>query len=146
MRKKMAAILSAAAILGTVGAAGAAGEEIELVIQGATYPIELNASGPAQELVKRLPLTVQFSDFGSKERIAYVKPALTLSGEADHGAPKVGAFGWYAPWGNLCVFREPLSYGSNDLFILGQLTPRTLDAIVKSADEPVVLRRRAVKK
>ena len=112
--------------------------EIEFVVGGKVYPGTLNDSGAAQALFERLPLEVTFEDFGSNERIAYVKPELSLSGKADHGAPKPGTFAVYEPWGNLCVFRVPFR-ASNDLFILGEVAPETLEAIVKSGAETVTI-------
>lgn len=134
MSKKKALI--GAALAGVMGAVGAA--EIEFVVGGKVYPGTLNDSGAAQALFERLPLEVTFEDFGSNERIAYVKPELSLSGKADHGAPKPGTFAVYEPWGNLCVFRVPFR-ASNDLFILGEVAPETLEAIVKSGSETVTI-------
>lgn len=134
MSKKKALI--GAALAGVMGVVGAA--EIEFVVGGKVYPGTLNDSGAAQALLERLPLEVTFEDFGSNERIAYVKPELSLSGKADHGAPKPGTFAVYRPWGNLCVFRVPFR-ASNDLFILGEVAPETLEAIVKSGSETVTI-------
>lgn len=134
MSKKKALI--GAALAGVMGAVGAA--EIEFVVGGKVYPGTLNDSGAAQALFERLPLEVTFEDFGSNERIAYVKPELSLSGKADHGAPKPGTFAVYEPWGNLYVFRVPFR-ASNDLFILGEVAPETLEAIVKSGAETVTI-------
>ena len=97
MSKKKALI--GAALAGVMGVVGAA--EIEFVVGGKVYPGTLNDSGAAQALFERLPLEVTFEDFGSNERIAYVKPELSLSGKADHGAPKPGTFAVYEPWGYL---------------------------------------------
>ena len=90
-------------------------------------------------MMERLPVDLKFEDFGSNERIAYFKQELSLAGKADHGAPKPGTIAVYEPWGNLCIFRVPFR-ASNDLYILGEVTPETLDAIVKSGSSTVTIR------
>ncbi len=135
MSKK--SVLIGAALAGVMSIAGAA--KIEFVVGGKAYPGTLNDTGAAQALMERLPVDLKFEDFGSNERIAYFKQELSLAGKADHGAPKPGTIAVYEPWGNLCIFRVPFR-ASNDLYILGEVTPETLDAIVKSGSSTVTIR------
>lgn len=135
MSKKSALI--GAALAGVMSVAGAA--QIEFVVGGKAYPGTLNDTGAAQALMERLPVNLKFEDFGSNERIAYFKRELSLAGKADHDASKPGTIAVYEPWGNLCIFRVPFR-ASHDLFIFGEVTPETLDAIVKSGSSVVTIR------
>lgn len=135
MSKKSALI--GAALAGVMSVAGAA--QIEFVVGGKAYPGTLNDTGAAQALMERLPVNLKFEDFGSNERIAYFKRELSLAGKADHDASKPGTIAVYEPWGNLCIFRVPFR-ASNDLFILGEVAPETLEAIVKSGSSVVTIR------
>ena len=88
------------ALLGEIAMA----QDIEMVIGEHTYTITLNDNDAAKSLVSRLPMTLTFENFGRYERIAYLKPTLTIGNAPRSTDPKTGDFTYYIPWGNLAAF------------------------------------------
>lgn len=80
--------------------------------------IELFDNPINQELLSRLPLNLDFSDFSKEEKIAYLSQALNTKFKIKE---KIGDFAYYAPWGNLALFYNGKVKGSNSLFILGNI-------------------------
>ncbi|MBS5217391.1 MAG: hypothetical protein KHY61_04740 [Sutterella wadsworthensis] len=76
MKMKMKRMVAAAAAAGIAAVSGAAGAEtISMTIGAKTFDVEMNGTEAAANLVKRLPLSQPFENFGKLERITYLKPA-----------------------------------------------------------------------
>ena len=114
-------------------------QDIEMVIGEQTYTVTLNDNDAAKNLPARLPMTITFENFGRYERIAYLKPGLTIGKAPCSTNPKTGDLTYYIPWGNLaaCVadFRE-----SDELVPLGKMGNEAINALKASGDQPVTLR------
>lgn len=100
------------------------------------------AAAAAANLVKRLPLSQPFENFGKLERITYLKPALDTGKDALTASPKRGDLAYYIPWGNLCVFLIGGNAPSDDLVILGHMEEEALVALEKSGTSRVELRQK----
>ena len=68
--------VAAASIVVAVGSPAA--QTIDMVVDGAIYAIELNASAAAENFAKRLPMKVVWEDFGKLERIARLSERLDV--------------------------------------------------------------------
>ncbi len=136
--KRMVAAAAAAGIAAVSGAAGA--ETISMTIGAKTFDVEMNGTEAAANLVKRLPLSQPFENFGKLERITYLKPALDTGKDALAASPKRGDLAYYIPWGNLCVFLIGGNAPSDDLVILGHMGEEALAALEKSGTSRVELR------
>lgn len=77
--------------------------KIVMRFEGYELKAQLNTSLTAKAFYARLPLTLVLEDYASNEKIAYLEPALSVSGSASHYARK-GDITYYAPWGNLALF------------------------------------------
>lgn len=122
MKMKMKRMVAAAAAAGIAAVSGAAGAEtISMTIGAKTFDVEMNGTEAAANLVKRLPLSQPFENFGKLERITYLKPALDTGKDALTASPKRGDLAYYIPWGNLCVFLIGGNAPSDDLVILGHM-------------------------
>ncbi|MDO4938156.1 MAG: cyclophilin-like fold protein, partial [Sutterellaceae bacterium] len=53
-------------------------QTIEFVVDNQAYPAELNGNDAAKSLVSQLPITLEFENFGSLERIATPPKSLNL--------------------------------------------------------------------
>lgn len=95
--------VAAASIVVAVGSPAA--QTIDMVVDGAIYAIELNASAAAENFAKRLPMKVVWEDFGKLERIARLSERLDVGRDPVVKSPVRGTFAYYVPWGNLCLFR-----------------------------------------
>ena len=116
----------AVAAVSIVAAAGSpAAQTIDMVVDGAIYAIELNASVAAENFAKRLPMKVVWEDFGKLERIT-----------------RLSTFAYYVPWGNLCLFRIGGNAPSRDLVELGAVDETALQAVIQSGGREVELRAR----
>ncbi len=102
--KKLLALLCAAAFLAATPGAEASPRRIRLIFAGREAIVELYDNAAAASLVKMLPLTLDFEDYGGKERIAYPPEKLSAEGMPDSYAPKAGEMTVYAPWGNIAIF------------------------------------------
>ena len=74
-----------------------------------------------RDFVKQLPLTLEFEDYGSTEKIAYPPAKLTSQGAPAGVNPTIGDIAYYAPWGNLALFYKDFGY-SKGLIRLGHIT------------------------
>lgn len=120
----------------TAGAAAADAAVIEMTVGEKSYAVELLENDAARDLMRRLPLEVTFENFGTVERIAYLKKALNLGSAPRETTPAAGDLTYYIPWGNLAVFTGPFRH-SPDLVPLGKLSEEALEAVRKSGNMPV---------
>lgn len=81
----------------------AVSQTVYLVTPEGRHAVELLSNTAARRLTERMPLEVTFEDYGSTERIAYLKGKLDISGAPDSCTPVAGDIAYYAPWGNLAV-------------------------------------------
>ena len=141
MLKTLGAVLSILIMM--TGAASAAGREnavkIEFVFKGVTVVGLLDESAAANAFLAQLPMTVKLEDYGSTEKIAWLPTKLR---RADSGAsitPRRGDIAYYAPWGNLAIFREDFRH-SPGLISLGRIE-EGLVALDQAGAETVTIRR-----
>ena len=130
-------------LIGTCFWGTAMAETIEMVIGDNVYPVELNDHDAARDLTARLPMTVTFENFGSTERIAYLKQPLTIGSAPTATDPKLGDLAYYIPWGNICVFVKDFRH-SEDLVPMGKMSSEATEALKQSGNQPVTFR--AIKK
>jgi hypothetical protein len=139
MRRKVF-LAALAALAGGVAMA----EDCVIEIGNRTYPFALNESESARSLAEQFPLAVTFEDYGSTERIAYLKKRLSTKGAPASHKPERGDVAYYAPWGNLAIFRKPFD-DSPGLILLGRIPDESLKAVVESGSQKAVLRRAEAK-
>lgn len=70
--------------------------------------------------VALLPLTLTLSDYGTTEKVSDLPRKLATDGAPVGFKPSVGDIAYYAPWGNLAIFRESFRYSSG-LIRLGSI-------------------------
>lgn len=83
----------------------------------------------SRDLLSRLPLTLEFSDYNRTEKIARLpagSPGWDTSDAPDSCDPAPGDLTMYAPWGNLAVFYRDYGY-SRGLVPLGKLDSEGLE-------------------
>ena len=97
---------------------------IKLTVNGDEIFVRLDDNVASRELLEMLPLTLNFEDFNSTEKIATLPSELSTEGLPSGYTPKVGDFSYYAPWGNLSIFYEDFRY-SNSLYKLGTIESGT---------------------
>ncbi len=122
-----------------LGEALMANQTIALETGSTTAFLELNETDAAKDFLARLPLSLSFEDYGVTERIAYLKTPLNLGNSPRETTPVRGDFTYYAPWGNIAVFRKDFRL-SDGLVPLGVLTKEALKAIETSGKGPVTFR------
>lgn len=67
--------------------------------------IALEDNSATKDLLGRLPMTLEFEDFNSTEKISQIEGnKLDTSTSVNNYAPKAGSFAYYIPWGNLSLF------------------------------------------
>ena len=87
-------------------------KRLKLNVGGNEIIIKLNDSNTANSLVSMLPLTLNFSDFNSTEKIAYLPDTLDTSDAPASFDPSIGDLTLYSPWGNLALFYKDFSSSS----------------------------------
>lgn len=115
-------------------------ETIHFTIADKTYPIVMADNADARHFIERLPFTVTFENFGTKERVAYPEPRLKAEEAVRRFDIPKGTITIYKPWGTIAVFKVDFDWHP-DLALLGQLTDEGLQAICNSADLPVTFSR-----
>ena len=101
----------------------AAAMEIHFEIVGMPiyFTASLDNSPATQDLMKQLPLTLEFTDHAGTEKIAYPPQKLSSQASSNGYAGKAGDITYYAPWGNLAVFYKDSEVGAADgLIYLGK--------------------------
>lgn len=84
------------------------------------WQVALEDNQATRDLLAQLPLTLTLEDFGATEKIAML-PRKLRHGDAPEGVtPVAGDVAYYAPWGNLAIFRTGFRY-SPGLVRLGRL-------------------------
>lgn len=72
-------------------------QTIEMVIGERAFTVELIEHEAARSFADRLPMTLTFENFGSTERIAYLKQPLTIGSAPTATDPKLGDLAYYIP-------------------------------------------------
>lgn len=88
----------------------------------------LQDNAAARDFVARLPLTLTLEDYGDTEKISPLPGKLSTAGAPAMGQPFRGAIAYYAPWGNLCIFRKAFE-PSRGLVILGSVDGEGMKAL-----------------
>lgn len=87
------------------GEGGSQMQRICFHVDGQTVEAELYDNAAARDLLSRLPLTLEFSDYNNTEKIACLPGEdLDTAGVPSAFDPSVGDITVYAPWGNLAIF------------------------------------------
>ncbi|MBM6703608.1 hypothetical protein H6A60_03785 [Sutterella massiliensis] len=116
-------------------------QDIEMAIGGKVYTITLEENDAAKALAARLPIKLQFEDFGAVERIAYLNPKLDVGNAPTRTTPKTGDLTYYMPWGNLAAFTGNFR-SSESLVPLGRMSTEAIRALRDSGSADVTLRRK----
>lgn len=98
----------------------------------------LQDNAAARDFLSRLPLTLILEDYGDTEKIGPLPGKLSTAGAPAVGEPFRGAIAYYAPWGNLCIFRKDFR-PSGGLVILGSVDAEGMKALDVSGELRVTI-------
>lgn len=93
---------------------------ISLKLDEGEIVVDLEENSAADDLLSRLPMTVNFEDYNGTEKISYLDAELNLDDAPDECTPQAGDLTYYAPWGNLAFFYQDFRQ-SPQLVPLGQV-------------------------
>lgn len=102
---------------------------ISFTVSGQTVYATLNDNSVARDLVSRLPLTLEFSDYNGTEKIAYLPDGSEewdLSDAPSSCTPSAGDITMYSPWGNIAIFYQDFRL-SNGLVPVGRFDDGAID-------------------
>lgn len=94
--------------------------KIRIEINGKEIVATLIDSPTSRDLVSLLPLKLKLDDYGETEKIGYLPRKLSTEGAPAGSDPSAGDISYYAPWGNLALFRKDFRYSSG-LIKLGKI-------------------------
>jgi len=94
--------------------------KIRIRVNGNEVTATLIDNATARDFASLLPITLQFEDYGETEKIGYLPRKLATEGAPPGSDPSVGDVSYYAPWGNLAIFRRDFRYSSG-LIKLGKV-------------------------
>ncbi|MET3934705.1 cyclophilin-like fold protein [Arthrobacter sp. OAP107] len=88
----------------------AEGTPISIRIDGRTLTGTLSGNATARSLIRQLPVTLSFSDYGGQEKLAGLPESLSLDGvpAGDYADPLT--IGYYAPGQVLVLYYEHVGY------------------------------------
>jgi hypothetical protein len=104
--------------------------KVRISIDGKEATATLQDNPTARDFVSLLPLELTLEDYGETEKIAYPPRKLSTEGAPSGTKPSAGDLSYYAPWGNLAIFRKDFRY-SDGLINLGRVD-RGLDHLKTS--------------
>ncbi|WP_050778989.1 cyclophilin-like fold protein [Succinatimonas hippei] len=112
-------------------------QDVIMTINDTKYVVTVDENTAAGKLfLEVLPLSLNFENFGSNERIAYLPHKLDMNSYEEPISVKRGGMTYYVPWGNLAVFRKSFSC-SADLAPLGAMSEEAISALEKSGSADV---------
>ena len=104
-------------------------QDVIMTINDTEYVVTVDENTAAGKLfLEVLPLSLNFENFGSNERIAYLPHKLDMNSYEEPISVKRGGMTYYVPWGNLAVFRKSFSC-SADLAPLGAMSEEAISAL-----------------
>lgn len=77
--------------------------QIQMQFSGKSFVLTLENNATARDFYALLPLTLSFSDYVGKEKIARLEKSLNAQ-EIEEYDPQSGDFFYFAPWGNVGIF------------------------------------------
>jgi hypothetical protein len=106
----------------TVQSAGAEADrmKIRITVNSKEITATLVDNPTARDFVSLLPLKLKLEDYGETEKISYLPRKLSTEGAPPGSDPSVGDVSYYAPGGNLAIFRKDFRYSSG-LINLGKI-------------------------
>ena len=94
--------------------------KIRIEMDGNEITATLTDNATSRDFVSLLPLKLKLEDYGDTEKIGYLPRKLSTEGAPPGSDPSVGDVSYYAPWGNLAIFRKDFRY-STGLINLGKI-------------------------
>ena len=94
--------------------------KIRIEMNGNEITATLTDNATSRDFVSLLPLKLKLEDYGETEKIGYLPRKLSTEGAPPGSDPSVGDVSYYAPWGNLAIFRKDFRY-STGLINLGKI-------------------------
>jgi len=113
---------------------------IRLSFDGKTAIVKLRDNPTSKDLLRRLPLELEFSDYAGTEKIARLPKKLSTTGAPAGFDPAVGDVTYYSPWGNLAIFYKDFGYAQG-LISLGSIESGLEDLAALAGDATVTLER-----
>lgn len=96
-------------------------KNIKLVFNNKEIIIKLVDNSVTRELMKELPLVLNFDEYSRNEKIAYIHKKYYIDVIEDIYCPTKGDLMYYAPWGYLALFYNDY-IASKDYIMLGKVT------------------------
>ena len=78
---------------------------VRFTVGDAEIIVRIADNPTSRDFVSMLPLTLEFADFASMEKISYLPRELTIEGSTS-GPPANGDLIYFVPWGNLGFFYD----------------------------------------
>jgi hypothetical protein len=94
--------------------------KIRINMNGNEITATLTDNATSRDFASLLPLKLKLEDYGETEKIGYLPRKLATEGAPPGSDPSVGDVSYYAPWGNLAIFRKNFRY-STGLIKFGNL-------------------------
>ena len=94
--------------------------KIRIEMNGNEITATLTDNATSRDFVSLLPLKLKLEDYGETEKIGYLTRKLSTEGAPPGSDPSVGDVSYYAPWGNLALFRKDFPY-STGLINIGEI-------------------------
>lgn len=77
--------------------------QIQMQFSGKSFVLTLENNAAARDFYALLPLSLSFSDYVGKEKIARLDKSLSAQESGEYN-PQSGDFFYFAPWGNVGIF------------------------------------------
>jgi hypothetical protein len=104
--------------------------KIRIRINGSEIAATLTDSATSRDFVSLLPLKLKLEDYEETEKISYLPRKLSTKDAPLGSKASVRDVSYYAPWGNLAIFRRDFRYSSG-LIKLGKV-----DSVVEALNVP----------
>lgn len=105
----------------SVSSVEASSMQIIITADGEKFKGELYDTSAGKSFWNMLPVELKMEDYNKTEKISYLKSRLDTSKMADSFTPRKSDIGYFAPWGNICIFYKDFK-NSKGLYSVGRIT------------------------
>lgn len=86
--------------------------KVRITLNGKAIAATLADNATSRDFVSLLPMSLTLEDYGETEKIGYLPRKRSTEGAPQGSDPSAGDVTYYAPWGNLALFRRDFRYSS----------------------------------
>ncbi|WP_244152003.1 cyclophilin-like fold protein [Rodentibacter myodis] len=104
-------------LFGFVSLSAGAEMNVKITLDSGVYSATLANNPTSQSFWQQLPVTSTLDNYGSNEKVVYLKEKLSTQNAPVAYTGKTGDIAYYAPWGNIAMFLDKGPYAPGLIYM-----------------------------